>query len=391
MGKAATSQTASGADLRRLVLLVSANVLVDTMFFTAVTPLLPHYVHRLHLSRAGAGVLTGTYAAGVFVAALPSGALANRLGVKPTVLLGLSGMAVTSLAFGLAHTIVVLDTARFVQGVAAACSWSGGLAWLVGEAPLQRRGQLIGSALGAAIAGALLGSVLGGLASLVGTGPGFATVAVLGMGLVVWAIRSPAPPRGERQPLTVLAKAIRDPRIRAGAWFVALAGTMYGVLEVLIPLRLADLGWRPVLIGATFLVAAGVEAGLSPVYGRLSDRFGRVPPVRLALVGSMVVAVTLPLLDGVWVLAVGVVVAGAVFGGFWAPGFSMLADGADALGIHQGFAFALMNLAWGPAQAAGSAGGGALAGVTGDGAPFFLLAGLCLITLGVIYVRPPPA
>jgi MFS family permease len=385
----AEGQAASAAELRRLLLLVSAIVLVDTMFFTAVTPLLPHYVSELHLSRAGVGVLAATYATGVFVAALPSGVLASRLGVKPTVLIGLSGMAVTSLAFGLGRTVVVLDVARFVQGLAAACSWSGSLAWLVGEAPLERRGQLIGSALGAAIAGALLGPVLGGLASVVGTGPGFATVALLGIALGAWAIRLPAPARADSQPLSVLVGAIRDPRIMAGAWFVALPGMMFGVLGVLVPLRLADLGFKPVLIGATFLAAAGFEAGLSPLYGRLSDRLGRVPPVRLALVGSIVVTLILPWLDGAWLLAAGVVVAGAVFGGFWAPGFSMMADGADAQGVHHGFAFALMNLAWGPAQAAGAAGGGALAGATGDGGPYLLLAGLCVVTLAVIHRHPP--
>ncbi len=44
--------------MRRLLLLVGAIVLVDTMFFAALTPLLPHYVHALHLSKAGAGVLS---------------------------------------------------------------------------------------------------------------------------------------------------------------------------------------------------------------------------------------------------------------------------------------------------------------------------------------------
>jgi hypothetical protein len=31
-------------------------VLVDTMFFTALTPLLPHYTQVAHLSKSGAGM-----------------------------------------------------------------------------------------------------------------------------------------------------------------------------------------------------------------------------------------------------------------------------------------------------------------------------------------------
>ena len=40
--------------MRRLFWLVAAVVLVDTMFFAAVAPLLPHYSDELELSKTGA-------------------------------------------------------------------------------------------------------------------------------------------------------------------------------------------------------------------------------------------------------------------------------------------------------------------------------------------------
>ena len=52
----------------RSLLLVSAVVLVDTVFFTALTPLLPHYVSTLGLSKTEAGVLV---AASDYVSAYP--------------------------------------------------------------------------------------------------------------------------------------------------------------------------------------------------------------------------------------------------------------------------------------------------------------------------------
>ncbi|MDQ1395561.1 MAG: hypothetical protein QOG64_820, partial [Acidimicrobiaceae bacterium] len=88
-------------DVRRLLLLVGGLVLVDTMFFSAVTPLLPQYAHRLGLSKAGAGLLSATYALGTFAGAIPSGLLAARVGVRKTVYVGLGGMAVTGIVFGL--------------------------------------------------------------------------------------------------------------------------------------------------------------------------------------------------------------------------------------------------------------------------------------------------
>ena len=133
--------------MRRLFLLVAAVVLVDTMFFAAVAPLLPYYSAEFDLSKTAAGVLTAAYPVGTFVGALPGGWLAARWGVKPALLTGLALLGVTSLAFAFAGNIVLLDMARFVQGVGGAFMWAAGMTWLVSAAPVDRRGEMIGSAL----------------------------------------------------------------------------------------------------------------------------------------------------------------------------------------------------------------------------------------------------
>ena len=126
--------------MRRLLLLVSAIVLVDTSFYAAVTPLLPYYADHEHLTKTSAGILSGAYPAGTLVASLPAGALAARFGPRPLLAAGLAMLAVTSIVFGLASSIVVLDIARFAQGVGGALSWTGGMGWLSGAAPAERRG-----------------------------------------------------------------------------------------------------------------------------------------------------------------------------------------------------------------------------------------------------------
>ena len=117
--------------VRRLLLLTSAVVFVDTLFFAALTPLLPHFDATLGLGKAGAGVLAAAYPAGAFFGAIPSGIVAARLGVKPTVMVGLLLVGVCTILFGVANEAWQLDVARFAQGLASAFSWTGALGWLV--------------------------------------------------------------------------------------------------------------------------------------------------------------------------------------------------------------------------------------------------------------------
>ena len=98
--------------MRRLLLLVCALVLVDTMLYAALTPLLGRFAQQLHLSSATAGVLVAVYAAGALVGGLPGGVAAARLGPRRAVLAGLTLMCVASLGFAWSDTFWSLAAAR---------------------------------------------------------------------------------------------------------------------------------------------------------------------------------------------------------------------------------------------------------------------------------------
>jgi len=355
--------------MRRLVLVVGAVVFLDTMFYAVISPLLPQLTHELRLSKLSAGVMTAGYPIGMLVASLPGGILAARVGPRLTVMLGLLLLACSTVAFGLVHSAVALDAARIVEGIGGACSWAGGIAWIVAEAPADRRGEMIGKAVGAAVAGALFGPAIGALASFTGRPVLFCALAALALGLVAVTRTLPDDAESSSQGVRTVVAAIRRRPVAVALWLMLLPALGSGILNVLGPLRMHRFGASAVAIGATWLVAAGLEALIAPVVGRLSDRHGRIVPLRAGLAAAAVILACFTLPASAPLLAVVIVCTGVAFGFFWAPAMALLSDAGEAAGLDHALGAALMNLAWAGGVILGAAGGGAIAKSSGDVVP----------------------
>jgi MFS family permease len=365
--------------VRRLLPLVSAVVVVDTMLYAALVPLLPHFEHRYGLTKGGVGALAAAYAIGTFAGGLPAGIVAARFGARRAVLGGLALMSVASVGFALAGSFETLFAARLVQGFGSSLTWAGALAWLTLSTPRERRGTLMGSAMGAAIVGALLGPVIGAVASLIGVRGTFAALAGLGVLLAAWALRI-APPPIESQPLRTVLVALRDPAFGAALWLMTIPALLFGALNVLVPLSLSRHGFGALALGAVWVSAAAVEASVNPWIGRVTDRRGFAFPVRIALVGSFVVSLALAASEWPPVVVPLVFAAGLTFGGFYAPSLTLLSNSAERVGMAQGITFGVMNSSWALGNAIGPAAGGALAQATRDAVPFVVGAVICVLT-----------
>ena len=373
--------------MRRLVALVSVLVLVDTMLFAALTPLLGRFEHELHLSSSTAGVLVAAYAAGALIGGLPGGVAAARLGPRRAVLVGLALMAVASLGFAFAENLGQLVATRLLQGIGSAFTWAGAFSWLIAASPRERRGTVIGTAMGAAVFGALFGPVIGAIAAETGRAPVFVAVSLLAFVLAALTLTIPsrAP---ERPSAAALRRAASDSHFRSGLGLLALASLLAGVLSVLAPLHLTHDGWGPSAIGAVWLIAAAIEAVESPVIGRVSDRSGIRTPVLYGLAAGCVVSLALTLGLAALPYAVVIIAASAAYGAPFTPSFALIAEGAERTGLAQGMAFGMMNAAWALGAMAGPAGAGALDEATGEVFPFLLAAAACLVGVAVLLRRP---
>jgi MFS family permease len=372
--------------MRRLLVLVSAIVFVDAMLFGTLIPLIPGYVDEFDLSKLQAGLLVGAFGGGALAGGIPGGVLAGRLGPRRAVVAGLVMLAAASVGFALAGTPVVLGIARFLQGVSSGLTWAGALAWLTVSAPRDRRGALLGMAFGVAVFGAILGPMVGAVAKLVSIRASFAAVGGVALVLAVAARAHPAA-RAEEQYPGALGRALRDVGFGVGLWLNLLAAFFFGVLDVLVPLQLDAGDWGVIAIGAVFLAAGLLETGLNPVVGRISDRRGRLLPIRFALSASIVVAAALAFSGSPAIVALFTVLAAVSFGGFFTPGMALVSDRAEAAGLTQGLGFGVMNTAWAVGALTGPTFGGGLADAFGDATPYLLCSGLCVATLGLLTVR----
>ena len=177
-----------------------------------------------------------------------------------------------------------------------------------------------------------------------------------------------------------MRRALRDRAFVGGLWLNTLPALFFGALDVLVPLRLDDAGYGALAIAAVFFAAGLVEVFVNPVVGRVSDRHGRLLPVRVALTASIVVAAALAFASEPLVVAALVVAASVTFGGFYTPGWRSSPTAPTAQGSRRGSASGDEQRVGG-GRLTGPAVGGALAQAFGDAVPYLLCGALCGLTL----------
>ncbi|WP_158059411.1 MFS transporter [Halorussus halophilus] len=158
---ATTPETATLANPRRALATVIAVVFIDLLGFGIIIPILPFYVRSFGVSDVYIGLLAASYSLMQFLFAPYLGALSDRRGRRPVILISVAGSVVAWTVFGLAGSVAVLFVSRMLAG-AMGGNLAAAQAYVSDITPPERRASafgLVGASFGL---GFIFGPALGG-------------------------------------------------------------------------------------------------------------------------------------------------------------------------------------------------------------------------------------
>jgi MFS family permease len=361
------------------LILASSVVFLETFFLSVLAPLLPTYKSDLGLSDAQVGLLSGAFAWGSVLGALPAGFLAQRFGPRRVVLAGLLVLSAASVALGWVTPVGLLDLARLVQGFAVAAVWIGGFTWLIAATPLDRRGSAIGTAVLGGVVGPLIGPAVGALSAATNTHWVFTATVLLTLPLSVWVRRMKEPVPFQHQPVREVSSAILSRPVMTAFVFLGVPAVGFGLVSVLLPLKIDALGGSADLIALAVIAAGALEAVLAPIAGSWSDRRGRREPYLFGLAAYGAGLAALAATESPSACAIAFLVAALGGGFFIIPGFAIFSDAADHSGLAQSHGFALSSTAFSLGLAGGALAGGVIASAAGTTSAYLVMVAVLVL------------
>ncbi len=156
---------------RAALVFIFVTVLIDVLAFGSIIPVLPHLVQRFvggDASNAAywVGLFSAAFAAIQFFTSPVQGALSDRFGRRPVILLSCLGLGIDFVFMALAPSLAWLFVGRVISAITSA-SFSTANAYIADVTAPEERAKgfgMIGAAFGLGfIAGPLIGGVLGNI------------------------------------------------------------------------------------------------------------------------------------------------------------------------------------------------------------------------------------
>lgn len=296
---------------RRVAILLSI-VALDAAGIGVMFPVLPGLLHRLSGSADVSmlyGAVVASYAFAQFISAPVLGALSDRFGRRPVLLVSIAGAAVDYGVMAFTPVAWGLLIGRLIAGATSA-NVAVAASYITDLTSDERRTRYIGYVSGAYSAGFILGPVVGGL--LVGLGsraPFLAASALCGLNLALAYFMLPES-RGTLRAAALQLNPLRQ--IRRALAVVPLARLMatYGVIELVANFTgtiwalygLDRFHWSAATLGASF-AAHGVfhVISLGLVAGRLALLLGERRTIVVGIVCDCVAMISIAAAHSGWI------------------------------------------------------------------------------------------
>lgn len=159
----------------------------------------------------------------------------------------------------------------------------------------------------------------------------------------------------------------------------------FGIVLPILPLWAEEFGASPTQIGLITASYAVAQILFAPLWGRLSDRYGRRPVILVSLAGSALAALMIGLAGTLLLIWVARVLQG-ISGASYAAAQAYVADVTTARERARGMG--LIGAAFGLGFVLGPAIGAVFSAVD-ERLPFFVAAGLAALNLAIAYRRLP--
>ncbi|HIH00733.1 TPA: MFS transporter [Thermoplasmata archaeon] len=276
---------------RDFAVLVLALVIVS-LGFGLLTPLLPLFGEILEMSPSALGVAFGLFSLSFIIALPPSGLLADKIGRKRMIISGILLFGVTTFLMVLIPEPYQFALLRVLEGIGAAMVTPAAFALTLDIVPEGKRGVAMGAEGTAQLLGAMAGPAIGGiLAGEVNFYMPFYIAAILAVvcAIVVYFIREPKVPRSttEKVRLSSMIGAWKSNAGRSRALIpLTIRGGVMGVVQSLWAFGLI-LFWSDMLDMDETAIGVAMSLGMATMavgtipFGVLSDRYGRKPFVIL--------------------------------------------------------------------------------------------------------------
>jgi MFS transporter, DHA1 family, tetracycline resistance protein len=271
------------------VVFIFLTIFIDFMGGSLLVPILPFLVERFRSDALTIGLLGASFSLAQFVAAPGIGALSDRYGRRPVLLICMLGTSLGYLIFGLANALWMMFLGRIIDGITGGVI-STAQAYIVDISKPEDRSKnfgLIGAAFGL---GFILGPAIGGALSqinlnlpvFVAAGFAFANV-ILGYFTLPESLPKEKRQQGKRQsiwselnPIGQLGNMARDKNIRALVFGFFLFNFAFAGFQNNFAVFTRDqFHWDPVKNAQLFayigLVSSLVQGGL---IRKLIPRFG---------------------------------------------------------------------------------------------------------------------